>query len=109
MGLNVNQDTDFFEKSGLVNAASLYTLTGNKYDKMLAAEYIVDELTRLIDEDFSTVINEYSQRCITLGKTVKLVQNNTKQLHLLRLLPLTVVLSARTRTVNLQSTRVLSE
>ena len=45
---------------------------------MLAAEYIVDELTRLIDEDFSTVINEYSQRCITLGKTVKLVQNNTE-------------------------------
>ena len=45
MGLNVNQDEDFFEKSGLVNAASLYTLTGNKYDKMLAAEYIVDELT----------------------------------------------------------------
>ena len=35
MGLNVNQDEDFFEKSGLVNAASLYTLTGNKYDKML--------------------------------------------------------------------------
>ena len=57
MGLNVNQDADFFEKSGLVNAASLYTLTGNKYDKMLAAEYIVDELTRLIDEDFSTVID----------------------------------------------------
>ena len=53
-------------------------LTGNKYDKMLAAEYIVDELTRLIDEDFSTVINEYSQRCVTLGKTVKLVQNNTE-------------------------------
>ena len=78
MGLNVNQDEDFFEKSGLVNAASLYTLTGNKYDKMLAAEYIVDELTRLIDEDFSTVINEYSQRCVTLGKTVKLVQNNTE-------------------------------
>ena len=78
MGLNVNQDADFFEKSGLVNAASLYTLTGNKYDKMLAAEYIVDELTRLIDEDFSTVINEYSQRCVTLGKTVKLVQNNTE-------------------------------
>lgn len=51
-----------------MNAASLYTLTGNKYDKMLAAEYIVDELTRLIDEDFSTVINEYSQRCVTLGK-----------------------------------------
>ena len=78
MGLNVNQDADFFEKSGLVNAASLYMLTGNKYDKMLAAEYIVDELTRLIDEDFSTVINEYSQRCVTLGKTVKLVQNNTE-------------------------------
>ena len=29
-------------------------------------------------EDFSTVINEYSQRCVTLGKTVKLVQNNTE-------------------------------
>ena len=38
----------------------------------------LDALTRLIDEDFSTVINEYSQRCITLGKTVKLVQNNTE-------------------------------
>lgn len=35
-----------------MNAASLYTLTGNKYDKMLAAEYIVDELIRLIDNDF---------------------------------------------------------
>lgn len=92
-----------------MNAASLYTLTGNKYDKMLAAEYIVDELTRLIDEDFSTVINEYSQRCVTLGKTVKLVQNNTETTAFAKAIALTVVLSARTRTVNLQSTRVLSE
>lgn len=78
MGLNVNQDEEFFEKSGLANGASLYTLTGNKYDKMLAAEYIVEELTQLIDIDFSQVISEYSDRCVTLGKTVKLVQNNTE-------------------------------
>ena len=76
MGLNVNQDEEFFEKSGLANGASLYTLTDKKYDKMLAAEYIVEELTRLIDTDFSEVISEYSDRCVTLGKTVKLVQNN---------------------------------
>ncbi len=76
MGLNVNQSNDFFESNGLVNAASLYTLTGSKYDKMLAADYIVSELETLIDADFSAVIKEYSDRCVTLGKTVKLVQNN---------------------------------
>ncbi len=76
IGLNVNQSKEFFESNGLVNAASLYTLTDNKYDKMLAARYIVTELETLIDSDFSAVIKEYSDRCVTLGKTVKLVQNN---------------------------------
>ncbi len=78
MGLNVNQDKDFFEKSGLPNAASLYMLTGKKYDKMIAAEYIIAELIQLTDTDFSEVIKEYSERCVTLGKAVKLVQNNTE-------------------------------
>ena len=79
IGLNVNQEADFFEASGLENAASLYTLTGKKTDKMLAAEYIVSELDKLINTDFSVVISEYSSRCVTLGKTVRLIRNNSEQ------------------------------
>ena len=79
IGLNVNQETAFFEDSGLLNAASLYSLTGKRYDKMVAAEYIISELDNLINMDFPSVISEYSSRCVTLGKMVKLIRNNSEK------------------------------
>lgn len=79
IGLNVNQEADFFESSGLTNAASLYTLTGKKTDKMLAAEYIISELDKLINTDYPTVISEYSSRCVTIGKMVRLIRYNSEK------------------------------
>ena len=46
---------------------------------MIAAEYIVSELDKLINTDFSAVITEYSSRCVTLGKMVRLIRNNSEQ------------------------------
>lgn len=78
MGLNVNQPASFFEQAGLENAASLFSLTDKKYEKMLAAEYIVSELFSLCELGFDKILSEYQTRCLTIGKQVKLVQNNTE-------------------------------
>ena len=45
---------------------------------MLAAEYIVSELFSLCELGFDKILSEYQTRCLTIGKQVKLVQNNTE-------------------------------
>lgn len=79
MGINVNQSRDFFENAALPNAASLYMLSGRKYDKKYAAELIISQLLLLLDCDFGMVLDEYRDRCVTTGKYVRL-QRDGKEL-----------------------------
>lgn len=76
MGLNVNQSPEFFKSGGITNGASLYSITGERYDKNTAAELIVSSLLPLLSADYSEVLAEYAGRCLTVGKQVKLIQNN---------------------------------
>lgn len=78
IGLNVNQSREFFVNSSLPNAASLYTITGRKYDKEQAARLILDNISELLECDGEYVLKEYISLCITLGKRVRLIQNGNE-------------------------------
>ncbi|MCH5325087.1 MAG: biotin--[acetyl-CoA-carboxylase] ligase [Eubacterium sp.] len=75
MGLNVNQTAEFFEQADLYHAASLYSLSGEKNDKLALAEYVLKYLDELLDTDKETVLEEYRRRCVTLGREVTLIRS----------------------------------
>ncbi len=76
MGVNCNQDEEFFINAQLPNATSLYCINKKSVDKMLLAEKICLQLFSLKETDFAKVLTEYKERCLTLGKMIKFVLNN---------------------------------
>lgn len=78
IGVNVNQPVSFFERNNLPSGASLYSLTGKKYDKNMAAQYICGELFSLLDENFDKIIQVYKEKCITLGKRIMLIKDGER-------------------------------
>ncbi len=76
IGLNVNQEKEFFDKSGLPDGASLNSLYSREYDKTEIGLYILRRIAILQSMAFSEVIKMYKALCVTLGKPVKLIQNN---------------------------------
>ncbi|MBP3921866.1 MAG: biotin--[acetyl-CoA-carboxylase] ligase [Ruminiclostridium sp.] len=76
IGLNVNQGSEFFEENGLSDGASLCSLYGREFDKLEIGLYILRKTAVLQGMAFSEVIMMYRELCVTLGKSVKLVQNN---------------------------------
>ncbi len=75
IGLNVNQNKDFFVSGGLPNGSSLYSLYGKKYDKNAIMVAITKKISELMKDDFSEVLFLYKKLCITTGKWVKFIRN----------------------------------
>ena len=75
IGLNVNQNKDFFLSCGLSNGASLYSLYGKKFDKNIIATAIAKKIAELIKVGFSEVLSIYKELCVTTGKWVKFIRN----------------------------------
>lgn len=75
MGLNVNQTAEFFKNAALPNAASLFTLTGNKTDKLSLAGYVLKHISELMRCDHRDILDEYRRRCVTLGREVRLIKD----------------------------------
>ena len=76
IGLNVNQNGAFFKESGLSDGASLCSLYGRQYDKLEIGLYVLRRIAILQGMAFSEVIKMYRELCVTLGKSVRLIQNN---------------------------------
>ncbi|MBQ8790935.1 MAG: biotin--[Ruminiclostridium sp.] len=76
IGLNVNQNGAFFKECGLLDGASLCSLYGGEYDKLEIGLYVLRRLAILQGMAFSEVIKIYRGLCVTLGKSVRLIQNN---------------------------------
>ena len=83
VGLNVNVAGCSFEKLKLENAGSLLTQTGKKFK----TEQIVEKFVETVEENFrlfltnktedveNKFINEYTKRCVNIGKNVKIFKN----------------------------------
>ncbi|MBQ2797963.1 MAG: biotin--[Ruminiclostridium sp.] len=76
IGLNVNQEKEFFDKSELSDGASLNSLYSKEYDKTEIGLYILRRIAILQGMAFSEVIKMYKALCVTLGRQVKLIRNN---------------------------------
>ena len=63
----------YFVSHNLPYAASLFSLTGKKYDSDSILHDILNELLKNKDN----LIEEYKKNCITLGKEITVIQGQT--------------------------------
>lgn len=73
IGINLRQSTALFAQAGLPDAASVRSLWGNAPDRMALVEAITEELDRCLAQIArcpAEFLQQYSQSCMTLGKTV---------------------------------------
>lgn len=77
IGVNVSQSEEFFRRRDLPNGASLFTLSGEIYERNTLIEAITDNVKRLAAVPFSQCITDFRSRVINIGRTVKLVENNS--------------------------------
>ena len=79
IGLNVNYETEDFPPELRDLAGSLKTETGESYPLPNLAAAMIEELDRLYDAllrgDAAPYLAAYRQRCLTLRRDVRLIQN----------------------------------
>ena len=73
VGINLTQPEEFFSASGIPHGGSLLSLTGIKADRDALAERLALLIAELSQIGLAEVADEYRQRCITLGKEVRLL------------------------------------
>ncbi len=73
IGVNINSPESYFVSHNLPYAASLFSLTGKKYDSDSILHDILNELLKNKDN----LIEEYKKNCITLGKEITVIQGQT--------------------------------
>ena len=80
IGLNVNYETEDFPPELRAMAGSLKTETGESYPLPNLAAAMIEELDRLYDAllrgDAAPYLAAYRQRCLTLRRDVRLIQND---------------------------------
>lgn len=79
IGVNISQSAEFFAQAGLPHGASLKMLTGAAPERDALAEEIADRLTELCSAGFSTVLEEYRSRCVTLGREIRVIQGGEER------------------------------
>lgn len=76
-GVNLRQDAGFFERAGLPHAISVEMLSGRAFTPEQMAAAVLNELEPLTDRcfarGFASLKKDYEQRCITLGRRVKVL------------------------------------
>lgn len=70
VGVNVNTSPEYFSAAGLDCAASLFSLTGRKYDIPALAAALINALDRIADGKRSDYLDRYRAACITPGRNV---------------------------------------
>lgn len=73
IGVNLAQEESFFKSAGIPHGASLKMLTGTAPDRNSLAEEIVSNMRKLCGCEFKDVYERYKQRCLTLGKDVRII------------------------------------
>lgn len=79
VGVNLSQSADYFKKVGLPYGGSLVSLGGKSPDRQTIAYAIAQNISRLCADGFAAVFDEYRQRCITLGRQVRLISGGSER------------------------------
>lgn len=84
LGVNISQSEDFFRAAGIPHAGSLKQLAGIEPDKTALAEDIAERVRTLCAMDFAEVYKLYKPRCVTLGRQVRIIEENTERVAFAR-------------------------
>lgn len=84
LGVNISQSEEFFRAAGIPHAGSLKQLAGIAPDKNELAEDIAERVRALCAMDFAEVYKLYKPRCITLGRQVRIIDNNAERVAFAR-------------------------
>lgn len=79
IGVNISQSAEFFQRAGIIYGGSLKMLTGAEPDREKLAYGIAGRLYDYSRRDFPEFYDEYARRCLTVGKTVRLIGNGTER------------------------------
>ena len=78
MGINLCQDEDFFIQNNLPHATSLLAFDGQRRTAQEAAVLLLEELEPILEqyrqEGFSPFAASYCDRCVTLGRQVRVIR-----------------------------------
>ena len=75
-GFNLRQEQDFFKKAKLYHASSIYAQTGKILNYADIAEQFLlnlEENLKLIKNNAPILLQRYKDRCITIGRQVKIM------------------------------------
>ena len=75
-GFNLGQEQNFFERANLCHASSIYAQAGKLLNYIDTAELFLlnlEENLKLIKNNVPTLLQEYKDRCITIGRQVKIM------------------------------------
>lgn len=76
IGVNLSQSREYFNAAGLCHAASVQEIAGFTPDKNVLAQEIVRQLRALCKVDFPQLRGSYRERCLTLGREVRIIGEN---------------------------------
>lgn len=80
IGININQNEDFFDAEALKHGTSLKLATGQEGDRIFILENILESLEENLlfakEKDISAVLNKWKRYCPYIGKEVTLQEKN---------------------------------
>ncbi len=84
IGININQDTDFFRRDGLGHGTSLKLATGQEGNRLFILESILECLNNALvfaqNNTIQTVIEKWKSFCPYIGKHIKLLEKGEEHL-----------------------------
>lgn len=80
IGVNVSQPAEYFRRVCLPHGGSLLSVAGVVADRIALAEGIARLCAELCAHPFCEVYEEYRQRCVNLGREVRLIKNGVERI-----------------------------
>ena len=80
MGVNLTQTRQQLEADGLVYATSVQLVTGQIWQPTVLAAHIANRLEPILEQlragGFAAIQEEYSRRCLTIGRQVRILERD---------------------------------
>lgn len=73
IGVNLSQPEEYFSAAGIPHGGSVKSLVGAECDRLSLARQLAKAVREYSEKSFADVREEYTRRCITLGREVRLV------------------------------------
>ncbi len=79
IGINLAQSFEFFKSAGLPYAASIEILTGKAPKRTELMESVREKLAEFSKKSFGELYDEYKSRCVTIGKSIRIIRNGEEK------------------------------